>query len=187
MQRFTDERDAATPDEIWLLEHPPVFTLGMNADPCHVLAAGDIPVVQIDRGGQVTYHGPGQLVVYPLIDMRRRGLGVRDLVTALEHAVIDLVAPYRHACRRAAAMRPACTSAGASWRAWACASAAAAATTAWRSTWTWTSSRSPHQSLRHGGHAGDAAAELGVPGTWSIGAALASELRYRTITTPGSA
>jgi len=88
MQRITDTRDAHTPDEIWLLEHPPVFTQGLNGDPSHVLAAGDIPVVQIDRGGQVTYHGPGQLVVYPLIDIRRAGLGVRDLVTALERAVI---------------------------------------------------------------------------------------------------
>jgi lipoyl(octanoyl) transferase len=91
MQRFTDERDAATPDEIWLLEHPPVFTLGMNAAREHVLMPGDIPVVQIDRGGQVTYHGPGQLVVYPLIDLRRAGMGVRDLVTGLERAVIDYV------------------------------------------------------------------------------------------------
>ena len=73
MQRFTDERDASTPDEIWLLEHPPVFTLGLNASREHLKSAGDIPVVQIDRGGQVTYHGPGQLVVYPLIDLRRRG------------------------------------------------------------------------------------------------------------------
>jgi lipoyl synthase len=88
MQRITDTRDANTPDEIWLLEHPPVFTLGLNADASHVLASGDIPVVKIDRGGQVTYHGPGQLVVYPLIDIRRAGLGVRDLVTALERAVI---------------------------------------------------------------------------------------------------
>jgi lipoic acid synthetase len=88
MQRITDTRDANTPDEIWLLEHPPVFTLGLNADAAHVLAAGDIPVVKIDRGGQVTYHGPGQLVVYPLIDIRRAGMGVRDLVTALERAVI---------------------------------------------------------------------------------------------------
>jgi len=92
MQRITDTRDATTPDEIWLLEHPPVFTLGLNGDPAHVLAAGDIPVVKIDRGGQVTYHGPGQLVVYPLIDIRRAGLGVRDLVTALERAVIDYCA-----------------------------------------------------------------------------------------------
>ena len=88
MQRFTDERGPETPDEVWLLEHPPVFTLGMNADRAHLLAPGDIHVVQIDRGGQVTYHGPGQLVVYPLIDLRRAGLGVRDLVCALEKSVI---------------------------------------------------------------------------------------------------
>jgi lipoyl(octanoyl) transferase len=92
MQRFTAERDAAAADEIWLLEHPPVFTLGANASRAHLLAPGDIPVVQIDRGGQVTYHGPGQLVVYPLIDLRRLGLGIRDFVTALERAVIDLAA-----------------------------------------------------------------------------------------------
>src|SRR5437868_10584648 len=92
MQRFTNERDASTPDEIWFLEHPPVYTLGMNASPAHVLAPGDIPVVQIDRGGQVTYHGPGQLVVYPLIDLRRAKLGVRDIVTALEKSVIQLAA-----------------------------------------------------------------------------------------------
>jgi len=94
MQRFTDERNASTPDEIWFLEHPPVFTLGMNASAAHVLAPGDIPVVQIDRGGQVTYHGPGQLVVYPLIDLRRAKLGVRDIVTALEKCVIQLVAEF---------------------------------------------------------------------------------------------
>jgi lipoyl(octanoyl) transferase len=93
MQRFTDERDAGTPDEIWLLEHPPVFTLGMAADPAHVLAAGDIPVVQTDRGGQVTYHGPGQLVMYPLVDIRRLGLSVRGLVQNLEQSVIDLLQP----------------------------------------------------------------------------------------------
>jgi lipoyl(octanoyl) transferase len=92
MQRFTDERGAGTPDEIWFLEHPPVFTLGLTANREHVLAPGDIPVVQIDRGGQVTYHGPGQLLVYPLIDVRRRGLGVRSLVIALENAVIDYLA-----------------------------------------------------------------------------------------------
>jgi lipoyl(octanoyl) transferase len=97
MQCFTEQRDAATPDEIWLLEHDPVFTLGMNADRSHVLSPGDIPVVQIDRGGQVTYHGPGQLVVYPLIDVRRARLGVRDLVTALERAVIEYAA--RHSIR----------------------------------------------------------------------------------------
>jgi lipoyl(octanoyl) transferase len=91
MQRFTDERGPETRDEIWFLEHPPVFTLGLNASRDHLLATGDIPIVQIDRGGQVTYHGPGQLVVYPLIDVRRRGLGVRELVVALESAVISYV------------------------------------------------------------------------------------------------
>src|SRR5690606_3909943 len=94
MQRFTEERTESTADEIWFLEHPPVFTLGMNADRSHVLMPGDIPVVQIDRGGQVTYHGPGQLVIYPLVDLRRAGLGVRELVTALERAVIDYVAGF---------------------------------------------------------------------------------------------
>ncbi|MET0535783.1 MAG: lipoyl(octanoyl) transferase LipB [Steroidobacter sp.] len=94
MQSFTDRRTSATPDEIWFLEHPPVFTLGMNAAPEHLLAPGDIPVVQIDRGGQVTYHGPGQLVVYPLIDVRRAKLGVRQLVMSLESAIIDLLASW---------------------------------------------------------------------------------------------
>ena len=101
MQQFTDARDAATADELWLLEHEPVYTLGLNADPAHVLDAGGIPLVRIDRGGQVTYHGPGQLVVYALIDMRRAQLGVRELVTALENAAIDLAARYgiAAACR----------------------------------------------------------------------------------------
>src|SRR5271169_4812737 len=94
MRRFTEERSAGSADEIWFLEHPPVFTLGMNASRAHVIAPGDIAVVQIDRGGQVTYHGPGQLVVYPLIDLRRAGLGIRDLVTALERSIIDLAADY---------------------------------------------------------------------------------------------
>jgi lipoyl(octanoyl) transferase len=92
MQAFTEQRGPETRDEIWFLEHPPVFTLGMNAAPEHVLAPGDIPLVQIDRGGQVTYHGPGQLVVYPLLDVRRRGLGVRQLVIALENGIIALLA-----------------------------------------------------------------------------------------------
>jgi len=94
MQRFTDERGPDTPDEVWLLEHPPVFTLGLAADPSHVLAPGEIPVIQIDRGGQVTYHGPGQLVAYPLVDVKRLGISVRGLVTALERAVIDYVAGF---------------------------------------------------------------------------------------------
>jgi lipoyl(octanoyl) transferase len=94
MQRFTDERGPDTPDELWSLQHPPVFTLGMNADATHVLAPGDIPVIPIDRGGQVTYHGPGQLVVYVLVDLGRRALVVRELVKALERAVIVTVAHY---------------------------------------------------------------------------------------------
>jgi lipoyl(octanoyl) transferase len=92
MQSFTNERDDDTADEIWFTEHEPVFTLGVNAAPEHLLAPGDIPVVQIDRGGQVTYHGPGQLMIYPLIDLRRANLGVRALVTALESSVIALLA-----------------------------------------------------------------------------------------------
>jgi lipoyl(octanoyl) transferase len=92
MQRFTDTRKPDTADEIWFTEHPPVFTLGLNAGREHLLETGDIPVVQIDRGGQVTYHGPGMLMVYPLIDLKRLGLGVRDLVTALEQSVVDLAA-----------------------------------------------------------------------------------------------
>ena len=94
MQRFTGQRAAGTPDEIWFLEHRPVFTLGVNASRAHLLDPGDIPVVQTDRGGQVTYHGPGQLVVYPLIDLRRAALGIRAFVSALERAVIDLAAEY---------------------------------------------------------------------------------------------
>jgi lipoyl(octanoyl) transferase len=94
MQDFTSTRGADTADEIWFVEHPPVFTLGMRADRAHVLAPGDIPVVQIDRGGQVTYHGPGQLVVYVLLDLRRLGLSIRGLVEALESAVVDTVARY---------------------------------------------------------------------------------------------
>ena len=94
MQKFTDERDESTPDEIWFCEHPPVFTLGLNASKDHLLAPGDIPVVQIDRGGQVTFHGPGQLMIYPLIDIRRANIGVRRLVTALEQSIVDLAADY---------------------------------------------------------------------------------------------
>ena len=94
MQTFTDARHVDTRDEIWFLEHPPVFTLGMNGKMEHLLSTGDIPVVNIDRGGQVTYHGPGQLVVYPLLDLRRYNLGVRDLVMALERSVIDTVAEW---------------------------------------------------------------------------------------------
>lgn len=94
MQRFTETRSADTPDEIWFLEHPPVFTLGLAGRMEHVLAPGDIPVVHIDRGGQVTYHGPGQLVVYPLIDLKRLKLGVRALVEAIENSVIATLAGF---------------------------------------------------------------------------------------------
>jgi lipoyl(octanoyl) transferase len=94
MQAFTAERTAATADEIWFVEHPPVYTLGMRADRTHLLSPGDIPVVQIDRGGQVTYHGPGQLVVYVMLNLERRTLTPRKLVQALENAVIDTVADY---------------------------------------------------------------------------------------------
>jgi lipoyl(octanoyl) transferase len=104
MQRYTQERGPDSPDQIWLLEHEPVFTLGMNADASHVLAPGDIPVVRIDRGGQVTYHGPGQLMVYPLIDIRRASLTVRDLLNALELGVIEYAARFgiEAQCRAAA-------------------------------------------------------------------------------------
>lgn len=94
MQAFADAHHPERADEIWVVEHPPVFTLGLNAKPEHVLAAGEIPVIQVDRGGEVTYHGPGQLVVYPLVEMTRLGLGARDLVCALERAVVSMLADY---------------------------------------------------------------------------------------------
>lgn len=94
MQTFTAERTVATRDEIWFVEHPPVYTLGMRASREHLLEAGEIPVVQIDRGGQVTYHGPGQLVAYVMLNLERRSLTPRKLVQALESAVIDTVADY---------------------------------------------------------------------------------------------
>lgn len=88
MQSFTTHRTPDTPDEIWLCEHPPVFTLGRHADPSHILNAHNIPIIKTDRGGQVTYHGPGQLMVYCLLDLKRKNLGVKDLVCYLETAVI---------------------------------------------------------------------------------------------------
>lgn len=94
MQRFTDTRDDATTDEVWLVEHEPVFTQGQAGKAEHILAAGEIPVVQVDRGGQVTYHGPGQQVAYFLINLRRKKIGVRQLVTAIENAVVDLLTGY---------------------------------------------------------------------------------------------
>jgi len=94
MQHRTEQATAGTADEIWFLEHPAVFTMGMNAKAAHLLAPGDIPVVDIDRGGQVTYHGPGQLVVYPLLDIARLGIGVRALVAGLERAIVATVAQW---------------------------------------------------------------------------------------------
>ncbi len=94
MQNFTDQRDANTADELWLVEHPPVFTQGQAGRAEHVLAPGDIPVIQVDRGGQVTYHGPGQIVAYPLIDISRSQMGVRALVSGIEQAIIDVLKSY---------------------------------------------------------------------------------------------
>ena len=94
MRRLTDERDEQTADEIWLLQHPRVFTQGQAGKPEHLLAPGDIPVVQVERGGQVTYHGPGQLVAYLMLDLRRLDLGVRELVSAMELSLVDVLAGY---------------------------------------------------------------------------------------------
>lgn len=94
MQDFTDSRDKDTADELWFLQHPPVYTLGKNGKPEHILSAQDIPVVNADRGGQVTYHGPGQIVVYTLLDLNRLKLGVRELVTIIEQSIVDLLAGY---------------------------------------------------------------------------------------------
>jgi lipoyl(octanoyl) transferase len=101
MQRFTDARDENTADEIWLVEHDPVFTLGQAGKPEHVLAAGDIPVIHVDRGGQVTYHGPGQIVAYPLFDLKRMKAGVRQYVCRIEQSMIDTMAEWNiHAERK---------------------------------------------------------------------------------------
>lgn len=94
MQAFTDARDGETADELWLVEHDPVFTLGQAGKAEHVLLPGDIPVLQVDRGGQVTYHGPGQLVLYPLLDLRRLKVGVREYVCRIEQAIIDTLADW---------------------------------------------------------------------------------------------
>ena len=91
MQEFTAQRTANTPDEIWLLQHPPVFTLGLAGKREHILSTSSIPIIPIDRGGQVTYHGPGQVVAYVLLDLKRRGYGVRELVQRMEQALIDLL------------------------------------------------------------------------------------------------
>ena len=100
MQRFTDARNDATPDEVWLVEHDPVFTLGQAGKPEHVLVPGDIPVLHVDRGGQVTYHGPGQLVAYPLLDLKRLKVGVREYVDRIEQAVIDTLADWNIEAQR---------------------------------------------------------------------------------------
>lgn len=101
MRAFTDARTADTPDELWLLEHEPVFTLGQAGKPEHVLSPGNIPVIHVDRGGQVTYHGPGQIVAYPLLDLRRLGIGVRELVCRIEQTIIDTLGAWNiQAARR---------------------------------------------------------------------------------------
>ena len=101
MQRFTDARNDETPDEIWIVEHDPVFTLGQAGKPEHVLMPGEIPVLHVDRGGQVTYHGPGQIVAYPLLDLKRLKIGVREYVHRIEQAIIDTLAEWNiHAERR---------------------------------------------------------------------------------------
>jgi lipoyl(octanoyl) transferase len=100
MQAFTAARTPDMPDELWLLEHPPVYTLGQAGKPEHLLRATDIPIVNIDRGGQITYHGPGQLVVYTLVDLRRRAYGIRELVSRMEQAVINVLAAQGIAAQR---------------------------------------------------------------------------------------
>jgi lipoyl(octanoyl) transferase len=100
MSAFTDNRTDDTPDELWLLEHDPVFTLGQAGKMEHVLAPGDIPVVPVDRGGQVTYHGPGQIVAYPMVDLRRSGVGVRELVNRIEQAIIDTMGRWNIVAER---------------------------------------------------------------------------------------
>jgi lipoyl(octanoyl) transferase len=100
MSDFTNNRGPDTPDELWLLEHDPVFTQGQAGKAEHVLAPGNIPVVQVDRGGQVTYHGPGQIVGYPLIDLRRAGVSVRELVNKLEQSIIDTLAHWNIGAER---------------------------------------------------------------------------------------
>lgn len=102
MQAYTDARGAHGSDELWLVEHEPVFTLGQAGKAEHVLAPGDIPVIPVDRGGQVTYHGPGQIVAYPLVDLRRLKLGVRELVCRIEQAIIDVLADWNIEARRRA-------------------------------------------------------------------------------------
>ncbi|KAB2308664.1 lipoyl(octanoyl) transferase LipB [Betaproteobacteria bacterium SCN2] len=102
MQAFSAARDDTTPDELWVLEHPPVFTLGQAGKREHLLQSTEIPLVPIDRGGQITYHGPGQVVIYVLVDLKRRGYGVKELVSRMEQAVIELLAQSGVAAERRA-------------------------------------------------------------------------------------
>jgi lipoyl(octanoyl) transferase len=95
MQDFSKVRDENTPDELWIVEHPSVYTLGRNGKEAHILNATTIPIIKADRGGQVTYHGPGQLIIYALIDLKRKSLGVRRLVTILEESIVELLADYK--------------------------------------------------------------------------------------------
>ena len=139
MQAFNDRRTADTEDELWIVEHNPVFTQGLAGKAEHLLVRDDIPVVQIDRGGQITYHGPGQLVVYTMIDFKRRKTSVRRIVSALENSIIATLAAYGIA----AAADPACMSAEKKSPRSVCASKTARSITASPSMWTWTSPRSP--------------------------------------------
>src|SRR5260221_5007869 len=100
MRRFTDEREAKTPDEVWVLEHPPVYTVGIAGRAEHFPRSGEVPIERIDRGGQITYHGPGQAIVYALVDLARRGLTVRGMVSLIEQAVIELLPAHRVGAER---------------------------------------------------------------------------------------
>lgn len=131
MHEFTDSRDDATTDEIWLVEHHPVFTQGQAGKAEHVLVPGEIPVIQSDRGGQVTYHGPGQQVMYVLLNLKRRKLGVRELVTLLEQTVVNTTAGMV-LNRTRGQTRPASTWANRRSALWVCASAKVAHSTVWR-------------------------------------------------------
>lgn len=140
MHEFTDARDEDTLDEIWLVEHHPVFTQGQAGKAEHVLVPGDIPVIQSDRGGQVTYHGPGQQVMYVLLDLKRRKLGVRELVTLLEQTVVNTLAEYSIESHPAP-MPLASMSANAKSAPWDCGSVKVVLSTVWRLISPWISHR----------------------------------------------
>ena len=163
MRAFADQRDAETNDELWVLQHEPVFTLGQAGKWEHVLMPGDIPVVPVDRGGQVTYHGPGQIVAYPLIDIRRANIGVREFVNRIEQSIIDTLDTWNIVAvraRRAGRVRERRKD----WRHLACAFGAAAHSTAWRSMWHGPGAVSSHQSVRVPRLASDADDGLGRSG-----------------------